>query len=191
LLLRCAVRLYDTRSSLSYIQAGIPVNFVMSCDVSTEVSLNAYKHLTVVAVRWPAPLILVAVLAMTGCGRGNNDPPSVEALQAIENVAKWYQLYRSDNGGKQPADESAFLAFINSKLTERGQETVDRKELLTSPRDGEPYVIRYGKVSSRDQENNLVAYEKIGANGTKLIVSELARSREVDESELQSLLSRN
>jgi hypothetical protein len=136
------------------------------------------------------PLMLVAVLVLIGCGRGEDDPPSIESQQAIEKIAKWYQLYRSDNGGKQPSDEDAFLAFINNTLTERGQKTVNRKELLTSPRDGELYIIRYGKVNSRDQVHNMVAYEKIGADGTKLIVSELARSREVDESELQSLLLR-
>jgi|GEM_PF-2821595 len=135
------------------------------------------------------PWIWVASLALAGCGEGRDGPPSVESQIAIENVAKWYQLYRADNTGKQPADEDAFLSFINSKLVERGQKPVDRKKLLTSPRDGEPYVVRYGKVNSRDQNGNLVAYEQKGVNGTKLIVSELARSRVVDEPELQSLLT--
>lgn len=152
--------------------------------------MKTYKRPTR-AVRRPASWILVAALATAGCGGVSHSPPSGEAMLAIEDVAKWYQLYRAGNAGKQPADEDAFLAFINSKLTERGQEAGDRKELLTSPRDGEPYVVRYGKVSSRDQEGDLVAYERNGVNGTKLIVTELARSREVDESELQSLLSDN
>lgn len=192
MLLKCIVRRSDAWSGFRHIQMKFRLEgLVVNRDASVGVGLNAYERLTAVAVRRPASLILVTVLALTGCGRGSNDPPSVEALMAIENVAKWYQLYRADHGGKQPADEGAFLVFINSKLAERGQETTDREELLTSPRDGEPYVIRYGEVSSRDQERNLVAYEKIGANGMKLIVSELARSREVDESELQSLLSGN
>ena len=115
-------------------------------------------------------MLLIALLVTAGCGRSSNDPPSVESLMAIENVAKWYQLYRASNAGKPPADEDAFVAFVNSELSKRGQAAVDSKELLTSPRDGAPYVVVYGKVSSNDLEQNLVAYEQTGANGTKLIV---------------------
>jgi len=131
---------------------------------------------------------LVVVLAAAGCGGGKNSPPSNEALLAIENVGKWYQLYRSDNGGKPPADEEAFLAFVNSTLTERGQGTVDREKLLVSPRDGEPYVVLFGKKNTQNQEINIVAYEKVGAYGTKLVVTEMGRSRLVEDSDLQSLL---
>ncbi len=153
-------------------------------------SRNAHIRTTTTATALRSvSLVLVAIMLLTGCGEGSNDPPSVESLMAIENVGKWYQLYRADHGGKQPADEGAFLEYVNRKLAERGAEPVDSGELLTSPRDGEPYVVRYGKVSSRDQSRNLVAYEKTGANGTRLIVSELARSREVDDTELQSLLT--
>ena len=163
--------------------------------------MNANKRRTATATAWRAQLTLIAgmlvtgmlvtVLATAGCGGGSYDPPSNESLLAIENVAKWYQLYRADHRGKQPADEAAFLTFINSKLAERGQAAVDRTGVLTSPRDGEPYVIRYGEASSNDLERNLVAYEKNGAHGTQLIVTELGVSREVDEGELQSLLSGN
>ncbi len=154
--------------------------------------MDGYRCLTIAptlaVLRRPLLLAWVIFLAVTGCGQRANAPPSVESRIAIENVAKWYQLYLANNAEKQPADEEAFVAFINAKLAERGQGAVDRKKLLTSPRDGEPYVIRYGKVNTKDQEHNLVAYEKNGINGKKLIVSELARSQEVDESELQSLL---
>lgn len=152
---------------------------------------NAHLRTTTTTALRSVSLFFFAIMVLTGCGKGSHDPPSVEALMAIENVGKWYQLYRADHGGKQPADESAFLDYVNRKLAERGAEAVDSDELLTSPRDGEPYVVRYGKVSSRDQARNLVAYEKTGGNGTRLIVSELAISREVDDAELQSLLSGN
>ena len=151
--------------------------------------MNRYNCPTVTVRRRSILWMLVALLAATGCGMDKNRPPSTEALLSIENVAKWYQLYRAQNAGKPPADEDSFVAFINSTLTERGQEGVDRKELLTAPRDGAPYVVCYGKVNSQQQELNVVVYEQNGANGKKLIATELARSREVDESELQSLLS--
>ncbi len=110
-------------------------------------------------------------------------------MLAIENIAKWYQLYRADHAGKPPPDEDAFVAFIEAKLAARGDQTVDRDELLSSPRDGERYVIRYGKLVSTNPEYNMVVYEKTGRGGTRLIASELGRSRLVDDAELESLLA--
>ncbi len=127
--------------------------------------------------------------AMTGCGEGSDSPPSVEALMSIENVGKWYQLFRSDHRGKPPADEESFLAFINAELAERGGQPVTAEALLTSPRDGELYVVEYGKINSNNQELNVVAHERTGVNDTKLLVTELARSSLVDEAELQARLS--
>ncbi len=134
-------------------------------------------------------LALIVLTVTAGCGGSRSGRPSGEALLAIENVAKWYQLCESANNGNPPANEEDFLAFVNSKLAERGQEPIDRDKLLTSPRDGEPYVILYGEAASKKQGVRLVAYEKSGVAGMKLAVSDLARSRLVEESELQSLLS--
>jgi len=134
-------------------------------------------------------LPICAVVATSGCGASSYTPPSPEALISIENVGKWYQLYRSANRGKPPADEAEFLAFVNGTLADRGQELVSVDDLLKSPRDGEKYVVKYGDVTSRNQELNVVAYELTGENGTKLLVTELARSAEVDETELQEWLS--
>ena len=135
-----------------------------------------------------ALLLGVVVLATGGCGAGTDAPPSVESLLAIENVGKWYQVYRGRHGGKPPENEAAFLEFINGELTGRGQAAVNADKLLTSPRDGKPYVVLYGKVLSPNPERNLVAYEQEGVGGKKLIVTELALSQVVDEAELQSML---
>ena len=131
---------------------------------------------------------MLVMATLPGCGGDGYTPPSTEALLSIENVAKWYQLYRSKNRGDQPSDAAEFLEFINGELSARGAAAVDNS-LLTSPRDGQPYVIRYGEITGSDQETNVVAYEKEGSGGMILMVTELARSREVDEAELQSLLS--
>jgi hypothetical protein len=109
---------------------------------------------------------------------------------AIENVAKWYQLCRADNAGKPIPDENAFVTFIQRKLQERG-ETVDLNQLLTSPRDGQKYVVQYGPPTSANPERNVAVCEKEGYGGKKLIAFESARSMEVDEQELQSLLAGN
>jgi hypothetical protein len=132
---------------------------------------------------------LLLMLMVAGCNLGGGPPPP-EGQLAIENVAKWYQLYRADHRGKAPPDEDAFVEFIQERMSARG-ETVDREQLLTSPRDGQPYVVQYGDAAgkSRNIEKNVAVYEQEGYRGKKLVAFEAAWSREVDDPELQSLLA--
>lgn len=158
-------------------------------DQNPEVGLNACRRPSVAgAVRWRVVLQFVAILfAASGCGMGGGAPPP-EGQLAIENLAKWYSLYRANNAGKVPPDEDAFVAFIQGTLKARG-ETVDRDQLMTSPRDGQKYVIQYGKPTSTNPERNVAVCEREGYGGKKLIAFESAWSREVDDAELQSLLT--
>jgi hypothetical protein len=137
---------------------------------------------------WVIPQLLVLFLASLGCMGGGAPPP--EGQLQIENVAKWYILYRADNRGKPPADEDAFVAFVQNKLKSRG-EADESDQLLTSPRDGQKYVVHYGKPTSTSPERNVAVYEKEGYRGKKLVAFESGYSREVDEAELQSLLAGN
>lgn len=154
-----------------------------------EATLNARRHLSAVsALRWHIVLPCVAVLlVVSGCGEPGGPPPP-EGQLAIENVAKWYSLYRADNRGTPPKDEDTFVAFIDSKLKERG-DTVDREQLLTSPRDGQKFVVTYGKPTSNDMERNVAVHEKEGYGGNRLVAYESGWSEEVDEATLQSLLA--
>ena len=55
-------------------------------------------------MRWWLVLQFVIVLVVApGCGLGGAAPPPDGQL-AIENLAKWYQLYRADNTGATPAN---------------------------------------------------------------------------------------
>lgn len=115
--------------------------------------------------------------------------PPPDGILAIENVAKWYQLYRADHRGKAPADEDVLFEFIEKRLAER-DDSVTREELFTSPRDGQRYVVQYGdKANSKDMEINVAVIEQTGYEGIKLMAFESARAREVDEAELQQLLA--
>ena len=154
-----------------------------------EASLNTCRRRSVASTkRWWVVLPLVALLlSAPGCDLGGGAPPPDGQL-AIENVAKWYQLYRADNRGKPPANEEAFIKFIENKLKSRRQ-TIDRDQLLTSPRDGQEFVIHYGKPTSNNAERNVAVYEKEGYRGKKLVAFESAWCREVDDAELESLLA--
>ncbi|MEM9657721.1 MAG: hypothetical protein AAF961_05100 [Planctomycetota bacterium] len=128
---------------------------------------------------------LAALLLCPGCGGG---APPPEGQLAIESVAKWYMYYRADNRGRPPESEEEFMAFVVKKLQERGRE-VDTSELLISPRDGKKYVVQYGEPNSRIPDQNVAVCESEGYEGMKLVGFEGGGSKEVNESELQSLLA--
>jgi hypothetical protein len=130
--------------------------------------------------------MLLAVPMVMGCG--SSSAPVMEGRVAIENVAKWRQLYTAEHGGKPPADEQTFLAFIEKKLTERG-EAFNPNELLTSPRDGQRFVVQYGDQSPKLGENRVTVHEQQGYDGKVLVAFESGRSQEVDSAELPNLLA--
>ena len=132
---------------------------------------------------------LLLVLPLVAMAVGCEPPPPPNGQLHIENVAKWYSLFRADNRGRPPKDEDEFFAFIDAKQKERGSELVDRTTFLTSERDGKKYVVQYGKPHSFNPEQNVAVCEAEGYKGKKLIAFELGHSEEVDEQRLQSLLA--
>jgi hypothetical protein len=60
---------------------------------------------------------------------------------------------------------------------------------MTSPRDGQKYVVQYGEPTSMNPERNVAVYEKEGYGGEKLIAFESGWSQLVDDAKLQLLLS--
>jgi hypothetical protein len=125
--------------------------------------------------------------AALGCGAPA--APPVEGRLAIENVAKWRQLYCADHGGKPPADEKTFVAFIDKKMKDRG-EPFNPDEVLTSPRDGQRFVVEYGEQSAKLGENRVTVHEKEGYDGRVLVAFESARSHEVDAAEVPGLVAK-
>jgi hypothetical protein len=132
-----------------------------------------------------ASSLVVLLLAAAGCSEGGTTPPSAQDQQTIRNVANWYGKFRQNNGGKTPANEAEFLAFIEKDMGK----PVDRALLLTSPRDGQEYVVLYGKPISTNPEKNPVVHEKVGSGGKKLVAFEFGSFREVDDAELQTMLA--
>ena len=126
------------------------------------------------------------VLAAPGCS--SKGPPPPEGQIAIEDVAKWYMQYREFNGKKAPANEQAFVAYIEGELKKRGTQA-DVQAMLTSPRDNQKYVVMYGKPAPKNPERSVAVHEKEGYDGKKLVAFELGYSQEADETELQQFLA--
>ena len=130
--------------------------------------------------------LAVLAPALWGCGEQLKEIPAGEAN--IQEVARWYQDFRSANRRQYPPNEQAFATFIKNRSAQQGT-PIDPQQLLTSPRDGQKYVVQYGTPKTLDFNKTVVAHEKEGVDGKKLVVFETKASREVDDAELKSLLA--
>lgn len=109
-----------------------------------------------------------------GCRSGvqqldQNDPSRIR----MQSLAILYASYLNHNGGKLPASEAEFKKYISSTaksyLAERGLTQID--DLFVSPRDGQALVVSYGahKLVRGFSADPIVAHEKIGINGKRLV----------------------
>jgi hypothetical protein len=63
------------------------------------------------------------------------------------------------------------------------------QKLLVSPRDGQKWVVLYGKPRPANPERSVAVHEKEGYDGKKLVAFEFGYSQEVDDAELQKFLA--
>jgi hypothetical protein len=134
-------------------------------------------------------LFLLASMALPGCS--SKGPPPPDAQIQVEMLAGWYEDYKVKHGNKPPPSEDALVKYIETVQKERQitQTAEDTNKLLTSPRDGQKYVVLYGKTVNPNRERNVVLYEAEGYDGKKWVGFESKWSQEVDEAELQKLLT--
>ena len=113
-----------------------------------------------------AALLGAALVSAPGCGADELDSPTAAKLRAVGNM---YLDHAVGKGGAGPADG-----------------------LFRSDRDGEPFVVLYGKkiagVSGTDAP--LVAHEKAGKAGRRLVAFANGKVELADESRLKELLAK-
>jgi hypothetical protein len=144
------------------------------------------------------PLIASAVLgaalvSAAGCGADELDSPTAAKLRAVGNM---YLDHAVAKNGAGPSAEAQFKAYVRGKPDQVLQPVgIDRNDidgLFRSDRDGEPFVVLYGKkiagVSGTDAP--LVAHEKAGKAGRRLVVFANAKVELADESRLKELLAK-
>jgi hypothetical protein len=135
----------------------------------------------------------VSAAALVGCGgvsrTGGGD--DFQARRSISELASFYGDYMSEHAGAPPADEAAFRAFLQQRSA--GIERMDVggvDGLLTSPRDGQPFVVIYGKrIAPADSPNTPWAvYEQTGVDGKRLAAQVRGEIVELTDAEISSKL---
>jgi hypothetical protein len=159
-----------------------PFQAVMDIDESLEVPVRFS-----IRDAWAMALLILVIAG--GC-RGGGRSNQAQETSTLKPLAVFYGSYISQHGGKRPASEEEFKAFIKDPKN-AGQlklfQITNVDDLFISPRDREPYVVIYGKTSSAGGPP-VVAYEKTGVEGKRFVVNALGGVEEVDEAKFRSMV---
>lgn len=130
----------------------------------------------------------LAVVLALGCGGGTDINPGAE--NHIRGLAVCYGQFQGQHKGKGPSSEQEFKQFISTKVSKEmlaaHRVTPDKIDpLFISPRDREPYQIRF-KPSTKPTD--MVIWEKTGVEGKRLVVLSTTQTELVDEAKFNELL---
>jgi hypothetical protein len=138
-------------------------------------------------------VFLLALIAAPGCG-GSDELNSPTAVK-LKAIGKLYLDFVASSSGKGPASEKEFKRHLRGLpdhvLSGNGMDPKAIDEAFVSGRDKEPFVIRYGIVIKQISGKSmpLVAHEKTGKDGKRLVGFANGNVDLVDEARLQELTS--
>jgi hypothetical protein len=138
---------------------------------------------------WRAVLLLV--IFCLGCG-GGQKPGQVP----IRGLSVCYGQYQARNRGQAPPSEKDFKEFIQKQMTREflegfGASPEDLDKLFISPRDKEPYQVRYKALlrpPGPDGKGEIVIWEKEGVNGKRMVAYSTTKSDEIDDATFKELM---
>jgi hypothetical protein len=137
-------------------------------------------------MRISAFIAVLSAIAIVGCSSSEKAPapPSADELH-IKNIAIIYQVATGANKGKAAKSIDELKKVVSNMDSERAQEMkIDPKNMdsiFNSPRDGQPYVIRF-------KGDGVLAYEKTGKNGKRLVVYTTMEVKEIEEAKLKEVV---
>lgn len=114
---------------------------------------------------------IVAAATLVGCGGfGAGSGNDEQARRQLSLLADIYGDFLNGHGGAAPKDDAEFRAILPSYERRVKATAGDVDALLTSPRDGQPFVIVVGKsiVPKDSPTTPWAAYESTGVDGKRL-----------------------
>ena len=138
--------------------------------------------------------LLVGPLLLLLVGCGGSDALKSPAAARLKGLATMYLDYAAAKGSGPP-NEEAFRKHLRTVermvLEMNGVDPKAIEETFVSPRDNQPFVIIYGVGISgiSGTKAPLIAYEKTGVNGKRLVAFANTKLDHVDDSQLKELQS--
>jgi hypothetical protein len=137
-------------------------------------------------------LCLLPLTAVWGCGSDELSSPTAARLRGLATL---YMDCAVARNGKGPASEQDFKKHLKNLpdhvLSSNGLDPRATDAAFVSLRDEEPFVVLYGITITRISATSapLVAHEKTGRNGKRLVAFANGKVDHVDEARLQELKS--
>ncbi len=127
-----------------------------------------------------------ALLGLTGCSNELESPTAIR----LKGLSAMY-LEQVVGGGSAPTSEEAMkkhMAKLPGFLLEMNHVDLKDPKLFISDRDQEPFVFRWGTGISMGQANTpVLAHEKTGKNGKRLVTFADGEIQLVDEERFKKL----
>jgi hypothetical protein len=148
------------------------------------------------ATSWARVAVCGALLVvLAGCGGGSNGSAKLaefnsNSMQRLANLYFTFQLENDLRGPKDEAELRKFIAGIPAeKLARVGVDPNAIDVLFVSPRDEQPYKIRYGVRGSAMGSSEPVIFEAVGVDGKREVGFLNMTQREVDAAEYDQLFA--
>lgn len=103
---------------------------------------------------------LICVLGLAGCSESGPRTDDAEL-----NLRRIVQAYEQASFPRLPAN----VGDLKGQFKELGDKR-DPEVILRSPRDGQPYVILFGRPLDSSNRTTILAYEKSGKDGKRYVV---------------------
>jgi len=144
--------------------------------------------------RWSA--VFVAVWFLSGCNRDPEPvgPETTDAEIRLANISGWYVRFASQYA-RPPRDDAEFFAYVR-KIPANERVVADEQlaDYYTSPRDKQPWQIRYtvpvdrAGTTAQLPPNAVLIHEQTGQAGKKLVVFGNGFTALVDDAKLAELI---
>jgi hypothetical protein len=126
---------------------------------------------------------------MAGCEKKvevDKDDPKNSHIAVLSSEYAKYQYFKR---GAAPKNEGELVQFLSEQSLPQLKKLglSDAKELLTSNRDNEPLVINYGKPGRTPEGDQVLAYEKTGKGGKRLVALNGGGFEEMDEARFKKV----
>jgi hypothetical protein len=132
--------------------------------------------------------MLMAATFVAGCG-SKSDVPVGKAAENIRKLALAYVQFAATNKGIGPSNKDALASFL-AKQNRLSREAAEA--YFVSPRDNQPYVIRWGlrplgsaSIGPDVPEPSIIIIERTGVDGVRYIADGQLGIRQLSDEELQ------
>ena len=131
------------------------------------------------AASLPALAMVLICITVAGCGQSGPKPPALTDGNLLRGVVSTYVTAQRDLG--RPPQKMEELKAVLAPVDK------DTEKYLRSKRDGEEFVVVWGQNLDNAPTDTIVAYERKGVNGKRMIVTRAGDTREVTPEEFAQL----